>query len=173
MLPGTNLGSFGHGVNTNNLNNLLTHFNTTTAGTSPLPARRWSMPTLYPWPDAAARGGGARHPDGSAGRGRNRQFHRRRSTPLLADSRSAIREGEPDPQRRYLQRGQQSQLRPAQRIEHLHASRCVVGHSRLTERDNLCRKKQPVRAGIGRLFTRNSPRRSVRTSNRLLEGRRR
>jgi len=32
-VPGTNLGSFGHGVNTNNLNNLLTHFNTTTAGT--------------------------------------------------------------------------------------------------------------------------------------------
>ncbi len=33
VVPGTNLGSFGHGVNTNNLNNLLTHFNTTTAGT--------------------------------------------------------------------------------------------------------------------------------------------
>jgi len=33
VLPGTNLGSFGHGVNTGNLNNVISKFNSTTAGT--------------------------------------------------------------------------------------------------------------------------------------------
>lgn len=33
VLPGTNLGSFGHGVNTGNLNSLISRFNSSTAGT--------------------------------------------------------------------------------------------------------------------------------------------
>jgi hypothetical protein len=33
VLPGTNLGSFGHSVNARNLNNLISHFNSATAGT--------------------------------------------------------------------------------------------------------------------------------------------
>ena len=33
VLPGTNLGSFGHAVNARNLNNLISHFNSATAGT--------------------------------------------------------------------------------------------------------------------------------------------
>lgn len=32
VLPGTNLGSFGHGVNTGNLNTIISNFNSTTAG---------------------------------------------------------------------------------------------------------------------------------------------